>query len=162
MSNYETIKIYSKYFLNKFRNKSFKSVGNINPDNIIIGETYDWTGKDAFHFPRLELLIHNKNGTGYVSNTSREERLTLSVACYIFRETEDFLEDDYFKLMDFVGEVEDLVNSANADRRLGNPPNNDFLMMDPYNIMDIEGELDKYIGSGIVQFSIVITKNNIT
>lgn len=160
MASTESMKKYCQYYLKKFRDYTFSSVGNLDEENVMLGETYDWTSKNEFYYPRIEMLVHSKNGRAEIDNTTRDEGLILSVACYIYRETEDFKEEDYYKILDFMGEIEKLVYSANNDRRDGNPPNDDFLRIDPYNTMDIEGELDRYLGSGIMNFTIVITKNN--
>lgn len=150
----------TKYYLNKFEENQFDEVGFLDQENVIIGETYDWTHMKDEDFPRLEMLIWKKVGIGEDDNVSRSEHVIFQVGAYTFRDKINFRKDDYFQIFNWGAEIERLVFQANVDRVLGNMPCPGFLRVEAYPDMDIEGSIDQYIAECKFQFSILLTKAN--
>ena len=154
----KSMRIYSEYYLKKFKDHTFDSEGNLNESNIILGETLDWLDKKESDFPRLEFFIASKTGAGEVDNVSQDDHLTLGLSVYTWHDGREFSQDNYFEMLDLMDEVEEVVKSISADRAQGNQPSPDFLRLSSYSSMEVEPDFGENIACGLMTFNIVLTK----
>jgi hypothetical protein len=151
-----------KYFQDSFKNHTFVSVGNV--PVVMVGETADFLALCDKHragdiqFPRIETLVWKGNGSGYSGNMSRDGNLILQVAGYTYRDYSDLTEDDYYELVDWIEEIEDLVFKSNLDRKEGILEDG-FMQVHPFQSFDVETELFGNVGAVLINFGIQISKS---
>ena len=151
---------YGVYFEKKFQDHTFDNDGNLEEANILLGETKDWNEIKERDCPRIEFIIANKTGAGFNSNVDQDDHLIMMVSVYRWHKERNYTRDDYLDMCDFMDEIETVVKSISADRAAGRPIPGKFMNLAPYTNIEMEPDFGENIGSGLMTFTIVLTKPN--
>jgi hypothetical protein len=154
------MKDYALYFEKKFMDYSFNNDGNLLEENIMLGETLDWGEIKERDCPRIEFFVQNKTGAGFNSNVDQDDHLVLMVAAYRWRDSRIHTRQDMLDMYDMMDEIETVVKSISADRANGRPVPDGFMNLAPFTNVELEPDFGENISSGLMSFTVVLTKIN--